>query len=367
MNLNVSTWKTFVIGNILTVKNGKGITKEELEENKGSFSVVQSGESNNGVLGKIDLDYCKTMKYTYSEKPCLTVARSGSAGFVSFQMDGCVVGDSAKILLLDDDVASTERYLFLQSVLMTNKYKYAYGRKVTEEKYMTDYIDLPIQYNSDGTPFYDESKKYSNDGYVPDWQFMDDYIKSLHYKPLTTKNIGKSSLLLNVDEWREFKIGKVFEVSTTKMSVKDELLSGTIPFISRTAENNGCDGYVDVEKDKLSKANCLTIGAEGIYCFYQPFDFATGNKIYTLRNHNLSRLSYLFIATILNKEDYKYSYGRARIKSKLQEEIIKLPIKHNVDGTPFIDESNKYSEEGYVPDWQFMEDYIKSLPYGDRI
>lgn len=40
MNLNVSTWKTFVIGNILTVKNGKGITKEELEENKGSFSVV---------------------------------------------------------------------------------------------------------------------------------------------------------------------------------------------------------------------------------------------------------------------------------------------------------------------------------------
>ena len=228
-------------------------------------------------------------------------------------------------------------------------------------------IKLPIQHNLDGMPFYDESKKYSEEGYVPDWQFMEDYIKSLCYKPLTTKNIGKSSLLLNVDEWREFKIGKVFEVSTTKMSVKDELLSGTIPFISRTAENNGCDGYVDVEKDKLSKANCLTIGAEGIYCFYQPFDFATGNKIYTLRNHNLSRLSYLFIATILNKEDYKYSYGRARIKSKLQEEIIKLPIEHNVDGTPFYDESKKYSDDGYVPDWQFMEDYIKSLPYGDRI
>lgn len=166
MNLNVSTWKSFVVGKLLTIKNGKGITKEELEENKGSFVVVQSGESNNGVLGKIDLDFCKMMNYTYSEKPCLTVARSGSAGFVSFQIDGCVVGDSAKILLLDDDVASIERYLFLQSVLMTNKYKYAYGRKVTEEKYMNDYIDLPIQYNSDGTPFFDESKKYSDDGYV---------------------------------------------------------------------------------------------------------------------------------------------------------------------------------------------------------
>ena len=29
----------------------------------------------------------------------LTAARSGSAGFVSFQPNGCVVGDSAKVLI----------------------------------------------------------------------------------------------------------------------------------------------------------------------------------------------------------------------------------------------------------------------------
>lgn len=42
------------------------------------------------------------MKYTILERAYLTVARSGSAGFVSFQPDGCVVGDSAKILLLPE-------------------------------------------------------------------------------------------------------------------------------------------------------------------------------------------------------------------------------------------------------------------------
>ena len=105
----------------------------------------------------------------------------------------------------------------------------------------------------------------------------------------------------------------------------------------------------------------MTIGAEGIYCFYQPWDFATGNKVYTLRNKNMTALSYLFIATILNKEDYKYSYGRARIKSKLEEEIIKLPIKYNSDGSILIDDSYRYSEKGYIPDWEFMEKYIKSL------
>ena len=166
---------------------------------------------------------------------------------------------------------------------------------------------------------------------------------------------------LNVQDWKEFAVGRIFNCNTTVLSIKDILDDGNIPFVSRTAENNGIDGYVSVEQSAITKGNCLTVGAEGIYSFYQQKDFATGNKVYTLRNDNISINHYMFIATILNKEDYKYSYGRARIKSKLEEEIIKLPIKYNNDNTPVIDENRTYSDEGYIPDWQFMEDYIKSL------
>lgn len=166
---------------------------------------------------------------------------------------------------------------------------------------------------------------------------------------------------LNVQNWKEFTVGRILNCNTTVLSIKDILDDGNIPFVSRTAENNGIDGYVSVEQLAITKGNCLTVGAEGIYSFYQQKDFATGNKVYTLRNDNISIYHYMFIATILNKEDYKYSYGRARIKSKLEEEIIKLPIKYNNDNTPVIDENRTYSDEGYIPDWQFMEDYIKSL------
>lgn len=166
---------------------------------------------------------------------------------------------------------------------------------------------------------------------------------------------------LNVQNWKEFTVGRILNCNTTVLSIKDILDDGNIPFVSRTAENNGIDGYVSVEQSAITKGNCLTVGAEGIYSFYQQKDFATGNKVYTLRNDNISIYHYMFIATILNKEDYKYSYGRARIKSKLEEEIIKLPIKYNNDNTPVIDENRTYSDEGYIPDWQFMEDYIKSL------
>ena len=242
MNLDFSTWKSFAVSKILTIMNGKGITKEEIAENEGSFEVVQSGENNNGVIGKIDLVYCKSMGYTYTEKPCLTVARSGSAGFVSFQINGCVVGDSAKILLLDDCLATTEHYVFLQSILMANKFKYTYGRKVTEEKYMNDLIDLPIQHNADGTPFIDVNKKYSDDGYVPDWKFMENYIKSLHHKPLTTTNKSENVPQLDVEKWKEFYIGKLFNINrgkTLSSENKEEFIGDDYSCINGGSVNNG--------------------------------------------------------------------------------------------------------------------------------
>ena len=63
---------------------------------------------------------------------------------------------------------------------------------------------------------------------------------------------------LNTQDWKEFVIGKILECNTTVLSIKDVLEDGTVPFISRTAVNNGCDGYVDVDKSAITKGDCLT-------------------------------------------------------------------------------------------------------------
>ncbi len=42
-------------------------------------------------------------------------------------------------------------------------------------------------------------------------------------------------------------------------------------------------------------------------------------------------------------------------------------LTKNENGQLLIDETFKYNDNGYIPDWQFMENYINSLPYGDRI
>lgn len=51
-------------------------------------------------MGFIDEDYCRERNYSFTLEPCLTVARTGSSGYVTFQEHGCCVGDSAKLLLL---------------------------------------------------------------------------------------------------------------------------------------------------------------------------------------------------------------------------------------------------------------------------
>lgn len=71
-----------------------------------------------------------------------------------------------------------------------------------------------------------------------------------------------------------------------------------------------------------------------------------------------SLLSYkyiaMFIVTVLNCENYRYSYGRKFNQDNIRNTIIKLPAMLT-------------SENTYISDWQFMEDYINSLPYSDRI
>lgn len=376
MNLDISQWKEFKVSAIFTIYNGKCITKEEIEENPGDFVAVQSGEENNGVLGKISREYCETMNYTLSRKPCLTVARTGSAGFVSFQINGCVVGDSAKILLLDDEIATIELYVFLQTILSANRFKYAYGRKVTESKYLSDVIRLPIKCNENGTPFFDGSKKYSDEGYVPDWQWMENYIKSLHHKPLTTKNKKESVPTFDVSEWKDFKFGNLISsIGKAKAINKDELSESTnkeqsIRYITRTGDNNGCELVADIssiKKEYIQSPNAITIGDTTATCFYQDESFITGDHMVVVRADWLNRPLGLYIVALLNKEQYKYSYGRAFLMDRIKDTIIKLPIKRGFDKIPIIDDSKKYSEQGYIPDWIWMENYIKALPCGDRI
>ena len=71
---------------------------------------------------------------------------------------------------------------------------------------------------------------------------------------------------------------------------------------------------------------------------------------------------------IINNEKYRWSYGRKpHDVKKFGKSIVKLPVKCDDTGKPIIDSKKVYSDEGFIPDWEYMENFIKSLPFGDRI
>ncbi len=377
MKSNQLMYKLFLVNKIFSFKSGTGITKEEIELNPGTLNAVQSGEGNNGVLGKISLDYVISKKYKYVLGECLTVARTGSSGFVAFQPHGCVVGDSAKIMTLPKDIACTNVYLYLQTVLSKHRYKYAYGRKVTEENYFNDSISLPIFISKDGYPVLDEKKRFSDEGYIPDWDYMNKYIQKLKNKPIKTKNKISEVPKINIEFWREFRFGNLINEpykghAYTKEDLDNYLAfddgNDSISYITRTAENNGCEMKTSADGlDNIEEGNALTIGDTTATVFYQKERFITGDHMVIIRADWLNEKTALFVLSVLAKEKYKYSYGRAFIIDKIKDTILLLPIVYNQNGKPKIDNERKYSTEGFIPDWDYMEKYISALPYGDKI
>ena len=69
---------------------------------------------------------------------------------------------------------------------------------------------------------------------------------------------------------------------------------------------------------------------------------------------NMNKFNALFICTVINAEKIKYSYGRGMYSTEAENLYIKLPFTYDANHKK-------------VPDYDYMEDYMKSMPFGDRI
>lgn len=363
-------WKAFRVCDIFEVLNGKGITKQEISEHQGELPAIQSGEKNNGIIGYIDQEYCEQMNYTYSVEACLTVARTGSAGYVTFQPQGCCVGDSAKILKPRKKL-STEEFLFFRTLLMANKYRYTYARKVTENNYKNEILEMPA--TLDGEPDYEAIKEYMQSlkgdilG-IPDYFLEEGYEKACWYMDNINqedfeKNYAGRVCNEKIDlferEWIEFHLYDLFEIDSGNKFDKSKMTKffPTVNFVGRSSQNNGLTAYVDEIEDVVPyEAGQMTIALGGEYlgsCFVQAYPFYTSQNVAVLKPlNNMSIYTKLFIAHLIRFEsanNYK-AFARelnAHIKTDF---VIKLPVN-----------------EDRELDYNFMDKYVKSLSFSCRL
>lgn len=366
MNLNVDEWKEFYLGKLFDIRKGKRLTAADQED--GNNNYIGAIDSNNGVANHIG-------QAPIHEGNTISLSYNGSVGEAFYQFEPYWATDDVNALYSYYDDFNQYIGLFIATVLRKEKYKFSYGRKWTLENMNVSIIKLPIQHNADGTPYIDSNHIYSEDGYVPDWQFMEDYMKSLHHKPLTTKSTVGNGLALNVDKWKYFYLKNICDISMgNKMDWSAMTMDNPeVNFVGRSADDNGVAGKVDiVDGVEPYDSGCITVALGGSLgaTYVQNEKFYTSQNVSVLKfEDSVSDGTKLFISClIMNESKYKYfPFGR-ELNTHIRTDFgFTLPIQHNPDGTPYIDPNCTYSEDGYVPDWQFMEDYIKALPYGDRL
>ena len=359
MELRIEKWKEFTVGKLFRIEPTKGVVSSDLEEGNDILYIAAKHEDNGFALK------CKKDGFEdwVSKGNCIVFIQlgAGSAGYANYIPEDFIGMNGKTSCGYIDNVMTPAIGLFLEVILCQERPKYSFGRSWTGDRLKNTIIKLPIQKDTNGNPIIDDSCRYSENGYIPDWQFMEDYINSLNFKKVTTSNDGCTSPILDVINWKEYCIGDLFEILNGKGITQEEIAEniGDFNAIQSSEENNACMGKIDRQYciDKgytISDEPCLTVARSGSAGFvsFQPNGCVVGDsaKILLLKkSEHKNKHIYLFLRTVLMTNKYKYNYGRKVTANKYANEIIKLPTKNN------------------EPDWQFMENYIKYLPYGDKI
>lgn len=313
------------INEIFKITYPKTLIYSEMIPDEDGINFVSSQDKNNGIVGRVKIEN----GIKIYPAGCITVPLKGSVLMAHLQPNPCYVAHQIAVLEPFDTSMSYIEKLYYVTCIRNNSFKYNYGRQA--DKTLGD-IEIPT-----------------------DNEIMLSKANSLHYKPLSTANKRKStSYVLDVESWKEFCVGDLFEVKKGKRLTSDEQTDGETPYIGAIDSNNGVANYIG--QDAIHAGNTISLSYNGSVgeAFYQPKPFwATDdvNVLYFREENGVAFNKYiaLFVCAVLRQEKYRYSYGRKWVLESMKSTVIKLP------------------EKSGKPNWSYMEDYMKSLPYGDRI
>lgn len=153
---------------------------------------------------------------------------------------------------------------------------------------------------------------------------------------------------MDTREWREYKIVDIFNIKSCKCQDASELEEGKDTFyIGAKKDLLGIMKNVAIEQDLMIDGNCIVFICQGQgsagYANYVPCDFIGATSLRVGYHKKLNKFNGMFIATILDLQRPRFSFGRGW-GNTLKDTIINLPTTPNNQ-----------------PDWQFMEDYIKKI------
>lgn len=296
--------KTLVFSDMMIKKNG--------------VNFVSSQDKNNSVVAKVE--ECEDIK----KYPAgvITVPLKGSVLMAHVQPEPCYVAHQIAVLTPKRYMTKQEK-LFYCLCIQKNAYRFNYGRQADRT---LKNILLP--------------------DVVPEWA------RTMRVKQVSTA-ISKPDSKIDITGWKDYAMESLFRFVKGKRLTKEDMLPGNINFLGAIGENNGV--REKIATNYCWEPNCITVNYNGSVgeAFYQVEPFWASddvNVLYAKDFWKMNKYIAMFLITIIKANKYRFGYGRKWTIEKMKETVIKLPSQ--TDGTP---------------DFTYMENYIKSLPYSDRI
>ncbi|WGL96531.1 restriction endonuclease subunit S [Arsenophonus nasoniae] len=272
---------------------------------KNSGIVCRVAENKNGVLYK---------------KGAITVTLGGTYLLSAFvQQEDFYTSQNVKVLIPKMEMTDDLK-LFYCTVIRSNRFRYAsHGREANKT---LAFIKVPA---------INEAKLL---------------MPNIKINMPGSKSLQRKKMSLSDRKWDWFLLNNYFDVNTGSYYPVDSFKTGNIPLITASMDSNGISKWTNLTPAFNERG--ITIGKVSCGTFYQSHPFCVSSDVTALTNKKiLNPFVGIFLVTIINMEKFKWSYGRQIRLNNVKRLKIKLPV----------------ISKGGEPDWKFMENYIKSLPY----
>ena len=297
---------------------GEYNSTQKLTQLKDGTPLISSRGTEQGIDGYFNIK----SKY----KHVISVPRTGTICHAFYQEKNCCITDNCLVMIPKKEF-SVQEMIYFSLLIRKEKYKYVYGRQVTPDRLGNTSIPSKI----------------------PQWIIETSMVFSIPKKPFYKKNIQLSDR-----KWSSFLYDdlRLFDIKRGKGARKNDIVdNGNTPFITSIDDNNGLTGMVNFLA--THNGNTITVNRNGSVgeAFYQPVGFCSTEDVHIFNpKFTLNPYVAMFLIVLIKKEKYRYNYGRKWGLERMNKTTIMLPVDGNNH-----------------PDWQFMEDYIKSLPYSKNL
>jgi hypothetical protein len=264
----------------------------------GEVAFVSNGFYNNGVIGFVDP--FTDDKVITELAICVSAFCEATVQKPPFVARGN--GGSGLTILLPINKIDYDTMLNLASLINIHlKWKYSYGRMVNKMRLEKEIVPMV---NLRGNTIAEQ-------------------VKALIPKSHQSEKLDKNFFAMKI------KVTQLFSLEHGDFHSLNDLDHGRYPTVSRIEYNNGIAGYYN----KPTEANVyppltLTVSTVTGDCFVQLEEYiATDNVVILTPLFPLKRETLFFIAMMINKEKWRWMYGRQCYKNKFATTSVYLPCQ----------------------------------------